>query len=271
MARWTLDDIPWHRFDAAKLDPELVRLAKAASLVEANGAAYAHHLCRVFEDDPEFQADARRWGAEEVQHGAALGRWAALADPKFDFARALDRFRAGYRADFASGRSRRGSRSGEMVARCMVETGTSTYYAALGEAADEPVLKEICRRIAADEVRHYKLFHRNLMRCLARERIGFWRRLRVAAGRAAELGDDELAWAYHAANETDLAYDRWRCARAYASGAYALYRARHVTHAVALIFNALGLAPKGRLARLTSRLVWAILRRRTAHPAAGSP
>ena len=92
MGRWTLDDIPWRRFDAAKLDPGLVRIVKAASLVEANGAVYARHLCRVFEADPDFQTAARRWGAEEVQHGRALGRWAALADPEFDFAEALRRF-----------------------------------------------------------------------------------------------------------------------------------------------------------------------------------
>jgi hypothetical protein len=271
MARWTLDDIPWHRFDAAKLDPELVRLVKAASLVEANGAAYAHHLCRVFEDDPGFQAVARHWGEEEVQHGAALGRWAALADPGFDFTEAFARFRAGYRVDFDSARSRRGSRSGEMVARCMVETGTSTYYAALSEAAEEPVLREICRRIADDEVRHYKLFHRNLRHCLDREGVGFWRRLMVAGKRIAEVGDNELAWAYHAANETGLPYNRRRCARAYAGRAYALYRARHVTRGVALIFKALGLAPKGRLARATSRLVWAVMRRRAVQLAAAEP
>ncbi|MGH7062190.1 MAG: ferritin-like domain-containing protein, partial [Stellaceae bacterium] len=63
-------------------------------------------------------------------------------------------------------------------------------------------------------------------------------------------------------------YDRRRCARAYAGGTYALYRARHVTRGVALIFKVLGLAPKGRLARVTSRLAWALMRRRAARLAA---
>ena len=43
MGRWTLDDIPWERFDRSKLDPEIVRIVKAASLVEYNGRAYAQH------------------------------------------------------------------------------------------------------------------------------------------------------------------------------------------------------------------------------------
>ena len=264
MAHWTLDDIAWDRFDCRAVDPDIVRIVKAASLVEYNGAAYAHHLCRIFEHDPSFQIAARRWGEEEIRHGAALSRWAALAEPGFDFAAAFGRFQAGYRVDFDHALSRRGSRSGEMVARCMVEVGTSAYYAALRDAVREPVLKQICGHIAADEVRHYKLFRRNLGRCLEAERIGFWRRLRIALGRIAEVEDDELAYAYYAANETALPYERRRCRRAYARRAYALVRQPHVARGVAMICKAVGLAPRGRLARAASRLAWAFLRRRAA-------
>ena len=264
MGSWTLDDIPWRSFDAAQLDPAIVAIVKAACLVEYNGAAYAHHLCRVFADDPAFQESARRWGAEEVQHGAALSRWVALADPSFDFAAAFTRFQEGYRIDFDSTRSRRGSRAGEMIARCIVETGTSSYYTALREAAREPVLKEICRRIAADELRHYKLFYDNLRRCLERERIGLWRRLRVAAGRIAESQDDELAYAYYAANEGPLPYRRRRYSRAYARRAYALYRPHHVERGVAMLLKAVGLTPNGRLGLVASRLAWRAIRYRAA-------
>jgi len=30
MRHWTLDDIPWTRFDRNKLDPDVVRIVKAA-------------------------------------------------------------------------------------------------------------------------------------------------------------------------------------------------------------------------------------------------
>ena len=264
MGAWTLDDIPWHRFDRAKLDPELVRIVKAASLVEHNGGAYARHLCLIFADDPDFQETARRWGEEEIQHGVALARWAALADPDFDFAAAFARFRKGFRVDFDTDRSRRGSRSGEMVARCVVEIGTSSYYSALRDAAEEPVLREICRRIAADELRHYRLFYRNLDRYLARERLGRWGRLRVALGRVAESEDDELAYAYYAANEADLPYDRRRYSRAYARRAFALYRPQHVERGVAMLLKAIGLTPNGRLGLLLSRLAWCLMHARAA-------
>ena len=185
-----------------------------------------------------------------------------MADPGFDFAVAFGNFQKGFQIDFDSNISRRGSRSGEMIARCIVEVGTSSYYSALRDAASEPVLKAICRNIAADEIRHYKLFYKNLTRCLERERIGFWNRLRVAAGRIAEAEDDELAYAYYAANEMASAYDRRRCSRAYTRRTLALYREQHVGHMVALAFKAVGLASRGRLARATSRLAWNVMRYR---------
>jgi rubrerythrin len=262
MGSWALDDIPWDRFDGGKLDPDVVRIVKAASLVEYNGGAYAHHLCRIFHDDPDFQRAARRWGDEEIRHGRALARWAALADPSYDFELAFGRFQAGYRVDFDSDASRRGSRSAEMIARCMVEVGTSSYYSALRDGVREPVLKEICRHIAADEIRHYKLFYKNLTRCLEREPIGFLQRLRVAFGRIAEAEDDELAYAYYAANETGP-YDRRRYSRAYARRALALYQEHHVRHMIALVFKAVGLAPRSRLAGAASRLAWRAMRYRT--------
>ena len=264
MGSWTLDDVPWQQFDRMRIDPEIVRLVKAASLVEYNGAAYAGHLCRVFADDPNFRARARGWGEEEVQHGVALARWAKLADPGFDFEAAFTRFQAGFHIDFDSERSRRGSRAGEMIARCIVETGTSSYYTALREAAAEPVLQEICRRIAADELRHYRLFYKNLGVCLEREKLGLWGRLRIAIGRLAESEDDELAYAYYAANEGDLPYDRRRYSRAYARRAFALYRPHHVERMAAMVLKAVGLTPNGLLGRALARLSWELMRWRAS-------
>jgi len=259
MGHWTLDDIPWNTLDRSKVDPEILRTVKAASLVEQNGADYAQYLCNVFHDDPEFQAAARRWGDEEIQHGQALGRWATLVDPAFDHAEATERFTRGFRVDLNARRSVRGTRSGELIARCIVETATSSYYTALAEATDEPVLKAVCQRIAADELRHYKLFYSHLKRYLERERIGFWKRLRVAAGRLVESEDEELSYAYYAANENAAPFDRRRYNNAYARRVYALYRKHHVERGMAMIFKALGLKPNSRLNLMAARLAWAFM------------
>jgi rubrerythrin len=273
MKHWTLDDIAWEKFDAARVDPAILSVVKAASMVERNADDYAVYLCNVFGDDPEFQKAARRWAAEEVQHGQALGKWAGLADPGFDFDAALRRFTEGFRLPLDVTESVRGSRSGELVARCIVETGTSSYYAALGEAADEPVLKEICRHIAADELRHYKLFYTHLRRYLAREPLGFLARLKVALARLAESDDDELAYAYFAANGSGH-YNREVNSCAYARRAYGFYRPHHVERAVAMILKAVGLVPNGWLNRgLASCAYWFIrhqVKRLAAAEAAGS-
>lgn len=265
---WSLDDISWGRFDAAKVDPEIVRLVKAASMVESNGADYATYLCNVFPDDPAFQAAVRAWAEEEEQHGAALARWAGLADPAFDYEAASRRFKEGYRLPLEARASVRGSRCGELVARCVVEVGTSSYYTALGEAVDEPVLKQVCARIAADELRHYKLFLTHLKRYLAEEKMSRWRRLWVALGRISESEDDELAYAYYAANALDEPYERKRFSRAYMRRAFGCYRPKHVERGVAMTFKAAGLNPRGRLSLWAARAAYWLLRRRARQLAA---
>ncbi|MGQ0665271.1 MAG: ferritin-like domain-containing protein [Pseudomonadota bacterium] len=254
MRHWTLDDISWGKFELGKVDPDTLRIVKAAALVEHNGGDYAIYLCNVFRDDPGFQAAARSWAEEEVQHGLALRRWAELADPAWDFSAACKCFTDGFRLPLEATRSVRGSRTGELIARCMVEVGTSSYYSALGDWTPEPVLKQICRRIAADELRHYKLFYTHMQRYQAAERLALWRRLKAGLGRLVEAEDDELAWAYYAAGGGIGPYDRRTNSRGYAARAYRLYRPSHIERAVAMVLKAVGLAPHGRLHLWASKL-----------------
>jgi rubrerythrin len=260
MKHWRIEQVAWNRFDPSKVDAEVVPLVKAAAMVERNGDDYALYLNAVFHDDPDFQQAANNWAVEENQHGDALGRWASLADPGWDFAAAFARYRAGYTINTQADASIRGSRTGELIARCMVETGTSSYYTALGEASDEPVLKEICRLIAADEYRHFKLFYDHMKRYLARENLSFAQRLKVAAGRIGESEDDELAFAFHCANEdpaTPYAHDR--CIGSYMARAMGYYRYRHIQRGMGMIFKAVGLEPRGRLSDLAARGAWRLL------------
>jgi hypothetical protein len=263
MGNWTLESIAWDRFDPSKVDPEILRNIKAAALVERNGGDYRIYLNRVFADDPAFTEAVAAWADEEVQHGLALGRWARLADPAWDFDAAFARFRGGYTLPLEASESVRGSQAGEMMARCIVETGTSSYYSALKDATEEPVLKQICGNIAGDEFRHYKLFYDHLQRCLGRDRLGRWGRLRIGWGRLAESEDDELAYAYFAANEPESAvYDRKRSMEAYARRAYPLYRPFHVQRAMAMVLKAIGLNSTGRLNGWLTRAGLWFLRRR---------
>jgi rubrerythrin len=258
---WTLDDIPWSDFDPSLVDPEIVPIVKAAALVEYNARDYSTYLCNVFYDDPDFQAAARDWAVEEVQHGAALGRWAEMVDPTFDLEAAFAEFLASFRIKLEATESVRGSRSGELVARCMVETGTSSYYTALRDVVREPVLQDVALRIAQDEIRHYKLFSRHLDRYLELERLSRFERLKVALARIVESEDEELAQAYRCANGLPPG-DLQESNRQYMGRAYALYQRRHVENAIALVLKTCGFNPHGRMHAVASRVAWAIMSRR---------
>ena len=251
---WSLDDISWDKFDLSKVDPDMLRIVKAAALVEHNGSIYSEYLISVFRDDIEIQSAVRRWGAEEVQHGKALARWATLANPSFDFDQRFEDFASTITLPIAADKSVRGSRCGELVARCMVEVGTSSYYTALCEATEEPVLREICCNIAQDEIRHYKLFFTHMTRYREIERLGVIRRILVGLSRISESEDDELAYAYHAANNNGEAYDRKKCVRAYMSRTYGFYRPHHVERGMKLIFKAVGINPHARIAGMVAKL-----------------
>ena len=267
MGKWTLDDIPWHRFDASKVDPDLVAVAKTASLVERNAADYATYLRSVFADDEAFSAAATAWAEEETQHGLALGRWARLADPSFDFDDALRRFVAGYRIPVAATTSVRGSRSGELIARCVVESGTSSFYSAVRDKTEEPVIKAICHRIAGDEFRHYKLFYSYLQRYLECERPSRLRRLHVASGRFFEVDDDELSFAYYCANRPETEpYDRGRANVAYTGLVARFYCRGHVERAAAMMLKACGLNADGWFGRTTRSVAWLHVQRHQRRP-----
>jgi hypothetical protein len=276
---WTLDDIHWDRFDRTRIEPALLAAVKSASLVEFNADAYVGYLKRVFRDSgSQTLADIERWGHEENQHGLALGRWAELADPSFDFRSAFARFQAGYRPEHFDGEQQgsvRGSRRGEMIARCVVESGTSSFYSAIRDATGEPVLKEVAGRIAADEFRHYRLFYETLL-AQDEPELSWWRRLAVAVGRVNESSDDELAYAYYCANvpvadEARVPYDCRRFARAYNATAMRLYRRHHVGKLVQMVAKAIGANPQGLPARAASALLWNLLRFRASFASTALP
>jgi rubrerythrin len=260
---WSLDDINWTAFDPSQVNPDILAVVKAAAMVERNAADYTNHLVSLFHDDADFLAYAAQWRHEEEQHGDALGKWAEMADPSFDYKAAFRCFVDGYKVPVSEGESLRGSRTGELIARCIVETGTSSFYSALRDACDEPVLKDICHRIAGDEFRHYKFFLTAMRTYQKRENIPAWKRFLVVVGRIRESEDDELAFAYHAAN-TGVAtgYDRRSSSEAYGARAFSFYRRRHVERGAHMALKAAGLNPQGKFGDWVGRTLWGFIGRR---------
>ena len=116
---WDMNEIAYDQIDHSKVTPDLVKVVKAAALVEYNAVAYSSYLERVFADDPAFQEMSRCWATEEVQHGQSLGKWAEAVDPDWKLEEAMARFREGYKIEHINDdESVRGSRAGDHQEGC---------------------------------------------------------------------------------------------------------------------------------------------------------
>jgi hypothetical protein len=219
-AAWSVDDIPYESIDASLIhdNTELFYLLAAASFVEITSDLYTRNLIEFYHGNPEIENWlANFWELEEVQHGAALKRYVQTVWPEFDWEHAYQGFFEEYgRACTMEALAE--TRSLEMVARCVVETGTSSFYRTLSEVAREPVLKQITANISLDEVRHYKHFYRYFLDYKDRERPGRVAILRQLWKRSTDVKAEDAYFAFkHVFLErnpdeafTQEAYDEFR-------------------------------------------------------------
>ncbi len=157
---WRIEDIDFTRIDRkrAAANEDLMVLLCASSFIESGSDLYTSNLSVFFNGDPEVSDWLNNeWEHEEMQHGRALKTYINYVWPEFDWDTAFHNFFEEY-SKTCSFEEFEKTRALEMVARCVVETGTATLYRAIGECSDEPVLKEITDNIRSDEVRHYKHF-----------------------------------------------------------------------------------------------------------------
>ena len=199
-SHWSIDQIGYERIDVERVRPrdDLFLLVCSAAFIESGSDTYTRNLIEYFAGDGEFGAWLQqRWEPEELQHGRALRRYLQHVWTEFDWDAAYAGFFAEY-AQLCVIDELEPTRGQELVARCIVETGTTTYYQALGALAaqaDEPVLRDLASRIRTDEVGHYKHFYHQFLKYREREGLG---RAQVVAAiwrRVAELrrSDSDIA------------------------------------------------------------------------------
>ncbi len=250
--KWKFEDINWTLFDAQKVNPDILKIIKAGSVVEHNGADYGAYLCNVFEGDELFQKEINSWEKDEIKHGKTLAKWVELADPSYNFEDRFKAYREGFPIDTMTKDSIRGSCGAELLARCMVEIGTSSFYSAIKDATDEPLLKHICGKIAADELRHYKLFYTHFQRYQGKEKLTIFKRFKVAVSRILENEDEELAFAYYIANNEKGPFSCPYYTKVYGRVVYQCYQKIHVERGIALLCKAIGINPRGVLQKILS-------------------
>ncbi|SOY44758.1 ferritin-like domain-containing protein [Cupriavidus taiwanensis] len=192
---WSVNDIRYEAIDLARVrgDRDLFYLLVSASFIESGSDTYAGNLATYYARVPDAAGWlAEQWEAEELQHGLALRRYVEHVWPEFDWERGYARFFADY-SQTCSIDQFEPTEALEMAARCVVETGTAAYYRALEQASDEPVLRDLTRRISNDEVRHYKHFLHFFNRFAEAERLGRLRVLGAVARRLLEIKNEDAA------------------------------------------------------------------------------
>src|SRR5229473_2160472 len=197
---WSVDDIPYHAlaYDQVRDDQRLFHILASASFIEITSDLYTHNLVEFFHDDREVVEWLEgRWEREELQHGAALKRYVQTAWPDFNWEAAYKLFIAEY-AQCCTVERLASTKTLEMAARCVVETGTATFYRMLSDLSREPVLKRLAAEISADEVRHYKHFYRYFQRYRRIEQPGRAAIFRTLFNRATEVETEDAFYAFKA-------------------------------------------------------------------------
>lgn len=184
--RWRLEDLDLQAVDRAAVASrdDIFLLVCSASFIESGTDLYTRNLLDYFSGDREFGVWlSQQWEPEELQHGRALRAYVEHVWPDFDWEGAFADFFADY-SKLCTLDELEPSRGRELVARCMVEMGTTTYYQALNAVCDEPVLRDLTWRIRTDEVQHYKHFYQRFLLYRRNEGLGrgqvmaaLWRRI----------------------------------------------------------------------------------------------
>ncbi|MBP0630926.1 ferritin-like domain-containing protein [Cupriavidus sp. AcVe19-1a] len=192
---WSVSDINYQAIESERVrsDRDLFYLLVPASFIESGSDTYAGNLATYYARVPDAAGWlSEHWEAEELQHGLALRRYIEQVWPEFDWEAGYARFFDEY-SETCSIDQFEPTEALEMAARCVVETGTAAYYRALEQASDEPVLRDLARRIANDEVRHYKHFYQFYNRFAGSERLGRMRVFRALARRLLEIKNEDAA------------------------------------------------------------------------------
>lgn len=197
-APWSVEEIPYALVDRSRIqhDTRLFYLLASASFIEITSDLYTRNLVEFFGDDGETVEWLKGgWEPEELQHGLALKRYVQAAWPTFDWEGTYRSFLAEY-AGTCLVEMLEACPSLELAARCVVETGTSSFYRMIAEATDEPILAELAGNIANDEVRHYKHFYWYFCKYRAQNHPGRLAILRTLLARAAAIQSEDALIAF---------------------------------------------------------------------------
>jgi hypothetical protein len=148
--RWQFDrDVAWSSLRRDLVSDEELETLHLAALTEGFSPTYIADLLDLYCDDPEMGAFLSIQFYEEYKHFHALRRYLRLNGREITD------------EELTARRSQRTSYSSKLIPLLkfgLSEIFTAIFYRNLSRATREPVLRQLCRFIAADEYRHLNFY-----------------------------------------------------------------------------------------------------------------
>jgi hypothetical protein len=159
-ARWELrTDIPFDQIDRSKLSEQWIHDLRHICLTELSALYATEMFLRDFYADIDFCSFVSIWFYEEMKHFLTLRRYMEAVGESFDDAE-LPRLRL----TFAEGPAIE-----TLTMHFVGEQRLAHWYTAFSENGPEPVLCQIFKTLAADELRHAAGYAKYLRRAVAGE------------------------------------------------------------------------------------------------------
>jgi len=202
--RWDYKEIDYSKIDKTKVreDSFLFKVVTTASFIEITSNIYQQNLSRFYQDNEALvKWLEEEWEVEELQHGKALRKYVKeVWGDRFDWERGYQRFRD-YYLPLCTLEEFQPTKAKEMLARMVVEMGTSTFYKALNSYAStlqEEVLATLAKEISKDEVYHYDHFFKGFKEYNQQEKLPRNERIKVIYERLKMVDSEDGRLAFKA-------------------------------------------------------------------------
>jgi len=182
-----------------------------ASFIEITSDVYDMNLSKFYEGDEETVSWLNNtWEPEEIQHGASLKKYINTVWPEFDWNKHYEVFKTNY-LPFCKVEYLEPTRAKEMIARMVVETGTSTLYKAIANYAkdlNEPILVDLALKISKDEVYHFEMFEKVFKKYKDEEKLSRADIVKILYDRLKEINNEDVKIAFDALDDKN-GYDKF--------------------------------------------------------------
>lgn len=212
--KWNYEkDINYNDIDIDKMKDNifLFKLLVIASFIEITSHVYEKNLIEYYKNDGETtQWLQDTWEPEEIQHGKSLKKYINTVWNEFDWEKHYNIFGENF-IPLCKVEDLEPTYSGEMIARMVIETGTSTFYKALVNYAkdlNEPVLEDLASKIAKDELYHFEMFVKVFKKYKEEENISKNDITKILYSKLKEINNEDIKIAYEAI-KSDQNYDEY--------------------------------------------------------------